>query len=53
MMDLTGCPTMSLNFKDDTVKDLINSGKLWHLIRHFDEEGYIMTGGTPGEPMWS
>ena len=52
-MDLTGCPTMSLNFKEPKVKDLINSGKLWHLIKHFDEEGYIMTGGTPGEQMWS
>jgi hypothetical protein len=32
---------------------MIDSGKLWELIKHFDEEGYIMTGGTPGETMWS
>jgi len=53
MMDLTGCPTMSLNFQDPKVKELTHSGKLWHLIKHFDDEGYIMTGGTPGETMWS
>lgn len=53
MMDLTGCPTMSLSFKETNVKDLIKSGKLWNLVKHFDDEGYIMTGGTPGEAMWS
>lgn len=52
-MDLTGCPTMSLNLSESKVKDLINTGKLWNLIKHFDEEGYLMTGGTPGEDMWT
>jgi len=22
-------------------------------MKYFDEEGYIMTGGTPGEDMWT
>ena len=44
---------MSLNFADPKVKELVHTGKLWHLIKHFDDEGYIMTGGTPGETMWS
>lgn len=53
MMDLTGCPTTSLSFKDAKVRQMVDSGKLWELIKHFDEEGYIMTGGTPPEKMWS
>lgn len=53
LMDLTGCPTMSLNLSESKVKDLINTGKIWNLIKHFDEEGYLMTGGTPGEDMWT
>ena len=32
---------------------MINSGKLWELIKHFDEEGYLLAVGTPGEDMWS
>lgn len=51
LMDLTGCPTMSLNFQDEKVKDLINSGKLWSLIKHFNEEGYIVTGSTVGQQL--
>ena len=35
------------------MQELIDSGKFWELIKHFDEEGYIMCGGTAGEPMWS
>jgi hypothetical protein len=32
---------------------MIDSGKFWDLIKHFDDEGYIMAGGTPGEDMFS
>lgn len=32
MMDLTGCPTMSLSFSDAKVKKMVASGKLWDLI---------------------
>ena len=53
MMDLTGSPTMSLSLKDEVVINMINSGKLWELIKHFDEEGYLLAVGTPGEDMWS
>ena len=52
LMDLTGAPTMSLNFKDKKVKDLINSGKLWDLIMNFEDEGYILSAATPYEPLW-
>ena len=53
LMDLAGCPTMSLNFKDAKVKEMADEGKLWDMIKHFDEEGYIMTGGTPGEDLFN
>ena len=36
MMDLTGCPTTSYNFANDSVKELIESGKLWNMLKHFD-----------------
>ena len=53
LSDLTGCPSMSLNFSDRQVKDLANTGKLWKLIKHYDDEGYLITAGTPGEDMWA
>lgn len=28
---------------------MIDQGKLWELLKYYDEEGYIITGGTPGE----
>jgi calpain-15 len=50
-MDLTGCPTISYNFKDDKVKQMISQGKLWEMLKYYDEEGYIITGGTPPEDL--
>jgi hypothetical protein len=32
---------------------MISSGKFWDLIKHFDDEGYLLAGGTPGEDMWT
>ncbi len=49
LMDLTGCPTVSYNFKDQKVRQMIEQGKLWELLKYYDEEGYIITGGTPPE----
>lgn len=53
MMDLTGCPTTSFNFKEENVQAMIKSGKLWNLMKVYDKEGYIMGAGTPGEDMWT
>jgi hypothetical protein len=53
MMDLTGCPTTSFNFKDDKVKTMITNGKLWSMMKVFDKEGYVMGAGTPGEDMFT
>ena len=48
MMDLTGCPTASFNFSNENVQELVRSGRLWNMIKHYDSEGYLMSGGTPG-----
>lgn len=53
MQDLTGCPTSSFKFSDAKVKQLVESGKLWDLMMHFDSEGFLLAGGTPGEDMWT
>lgn len=53
MQDLTGCPTSSFKFSDAKVKSLVDSGKLWDLMMHFDSEGFLLAGGTPGEDMWT
>ena len=49
MMDLTGCPSTIYNFKNDKVKGMIESGELWQDLLQYDEEGYLMSGSTPGE----
>ena len=35
------------------MKQLIASGKLWTLLKQFDKEGYLLSGGTPGEDRWT
>lgn len=47
LMDLTGVPTTSFNFKDAKVRQMVESGKFWELIKHFKEEGYTLVGATP------
>lgn len=53
MMDLTGCPTVSFNFAEDYVQELIKKQKLWQMLVKYDKESYLMSGGTPGEDRWS
>lgn len=53
MMDLTGCPTISFMFTEEKVVDMIQNGKLWSLMKSYDKEGYIMSGGTPGQDIWT
>lgn len=36
MMDLTGCPTTSFTFSNENVQELIRSGRLWNMIKHYD-----------------
>ena len=42
LMDLTGCPTLNLYFKDPKVKEMITSGKLWDVLKSFYDEGYVL-----------
>jgi calpain-15 len=53
MIDLTGCPSVSYDFKDDYVEALISNGEFWRLMKHFDEEGYLISASTPGEDRWT
>ena len=53
MIDLTGCPTISYDFKDEYVDALIKNDEFWSLIKHFDEEGYLISASTPGEDRWT
>jgi hypothetical protein len=32
---------------------MVKTGKLWNLLKHYDKEGYLMSGGTPGEDMFT
>lgn len=52
-MDLTGCPTTSFKFSDEKTQEMVKSGKLWKMIKSWDAEGYLFSGGTPGQDMWT
>lgn len=45
-LDLTGCPTSCLSFKDEKVREMIDSGKFWDLIKYFIDEGYTLSGSS-------
>lgn len=53
LADLTGCPTTSFNLKDDKVRHMIDSGKFWDLVTHFQDECYLLTGSTAPQDMWT
>jgi hypothetical protein len=36
LIDLTGYPTTNLHFKDPIVKKMIEEGKLWELMKHYN-----------------
>lgn len=52
LMDLTGNPTMSLNFNDGKVKEMIGSGKTWKLLKHFEDDGYVLSASTKEQELW-
>lgn len=53
MQDLTGAPTISFIFEEDSVKQMFDNGSLWKLLSHYDSEGYIMSASTSGEDRWT
>ncbi len=32
---------------------MVRSGKLWNLLKNYDKQGFLMSGGTPGEDMFT
>ncbi len=53
MIDLTGCPSISYNFEDADVINIIKNGQLWDLLKSSDEEGFLLNASTPGEDRWT
>lgn len=52
LIDLTGCPSVCFDFNDEYARMLLDSGELWKLMKRYDEEGYLLSGSTPGEERW-
>lgn len=53
LIDLTGCPSLSYNFEDEEVIEMIKTGKIWDILRAGDDEGYLMSASTEGEERWA
>ena len=53
LLDLTGCPTLSLTFDDDDVKNRIESASFWEEVKTYEDEGYLLSVSTPGEDRWA
>lgn len=48
MLDLTGCPTLSYDLSDPRVKKLIEANQFWDKLKCYDDEGFLISGNTPG-----
>jgi hypothetical protein len=46
LIDLTGCPTISLDLTSEKMKEKIKSGELWRMIVEAEKLQYIGTAGT-------
>lgn len=53
MIDLTGCPTESIDFNKEVGEDMLNQNTLWPLLMKEDNEGSLISGSTPGEDRWT
>ena len=51
LIDLTGCPTFWYIFTD--IQDKIEKGEFWRMLKQADDEGFLISGSTPGEDKWS
>ena len=49
MMDLTGCPTLNIDFTTQEGKAMIESSELWSKIKEFDDLGALISASTAGE----
>jgi calpain-15 len=52
LLDLTGCPTISYDLKDEYVKHFVENGQFWELLKYFDEESYLISLSIDGEGRW-
>jgi calpain-15 len=53
LLDLTGCPTFTMVFDEEDVKNKVENNTLWEDIKGFEEEGYLLSVSTPGEDRWA
>lgn len=53
MIDLTGCPSVNLNFEDEKVKGMIQSRELFIKMANYDNYGYMISASTAGEDRWT
>ncbi|OMJ86345.1 hypothetical protein SteCoe_12132 [Stentor coeruleus] len=52
LIDLTGCPTLSYNFKDENTKKDIEKGIMWLNIKDHFDDGYLICACTIGDERW-
>lgn len=53
MMDLTGCPTLNIDFTTTEGKSIIENNELWPLIKKYDDLGALISASTAGEDRFS
>lgn len=53
MMDLTGCPTLSLEFDTPQLHEMVQQDKLWPLLAEYDAKGALISASTGGEDRWT
>ena len=49
MMDLTGCPTISLDFTTEEGKNIVKNDELWQILVKHDDTGALISASTAGE----
>lgn len=53
MMDLTGCPTLNMDFSTVDGQEMLKNDGVWPLIKKYDEDGALISASTAGEDRFS
>ena len=53
MMDLTGCPTINIDFSSVEGQEMLKSDQIWPLLRKYDDSGALISASTSGEDRFS
>ena len=57
LIDLTGCPSITYDLKDEYVQHFINNGfyfgQFWELLQYFYNENYLISFSTDSEEKWT